>query len=244
MELYVTEESDKPPDPSPLSHSLPAARPHGPALGPPRLPSPLLQAVQATCTQLHAPPRIVHVPLSLEVPRPRDREQIGTLHPPRHNSATRPRDGPRARAALIGVLPMAKHARSRSKSLGRARKRAQGRLASQQPEGSERATSIALAVASHAGTKWSTCNASWPDCEAWRPKSMFDLYYKLQRVVQRHEWCVHPRSRPRVAHPLSPACPPNGTMRELRRGSSHASPSRAAARFFILCHIIASELRA
>ena len=29
---------------------------------------------------------------------------------------------------------------------------------------------------------------AWPDCTAWRPKSMFDLYYKLQRVVERHDW--------------------------------------------------------
>ena len=54
-----------------------------------------------------------------------------------------------------------------------------------------------------------------------------------------------PKWLPPAPHTPQSAPPtPHGTMRELRRGSSHASPSRAAARFFILCHIIASELRA
>ena len=34
----------------------------------------------------------------------------------------------------------------------------------------------------------SHASALWPDCDAWRPKSMFDVYYRLQRVVERHEW--------------------------------------------------------
>ena len=29
---------------------------------------------------------------------------------------------------------------------------------------------------------------AWPDCDAWRPKSMFDLYYKLIKVVERSDW--------------------------------------------------------
>ena len=29
---------------------------------------------------------------------------------------------------------------------------------------------------------------AWPDCSAWRPKSMFDLYYKLLHIVERWEW--------------------------------------------------------
>ena len=51
--------------------------------------------------------------------------------------------------------------------------------------------------------------AAWPDCDAWRPKSLFEVYYKLQRVVERHDWCApapHAR-RPR----------PNSNMRSLRR---------------------------
>jgi hypothetical protein len=31
---------------------------------------------------------------------------------------------------------------------------------------------------------------SMADCDAWRPKSMFDLYYKLQKIVARTEWSV------------------------------------------------------
>ena len=31
-------------------------------------------------------------------------------------------------------------------------------------------------------------DVAWPDCSAWRPKSMFDLYYKLIRIVDREDW--------------------------------------------------------
>ena len=35
--------------------------------------------------------------------------------------------------------------------------------------------------------------AAWPDCDAWRPKSLFEVYYKLQRVVERHKDLNEPR---------------------------------------------------
>ena len=72
--------------------------------------------------------------------------------------------------------------RSRSRSLGRASKRARGELQSQKDEGlvdegppttRNRTLTDALAM---------------PDCDAWRPESMFNLYYKLIRVVKLHEW--------------------------------------------------------
>lgn len=51
--------------------------------------------------------------------------------------------------------------------------------------------------------------AAWPDCDAWRPKSLFEVYYKLQRVVERHDWCAP------VPHTRRPR--PNSNMRSLRR---------------------------
>ena len=85
-------------------------------------------------------------------------------------------------------------ARPRSRSLGRARKRKRGELASQQQrqddeEGldGDRSHHIASAMEANAGFAKSGVVA-WPDCDAWRPKSMFDLYYKLIKVVERSEW--------------------------------------------------------
>ena len=51
--------------------------------------------------------------------------------------------------------------------------------------------------------------AAWPDCDAWRPKSLFEVYYKLQRVVERHDWCAP------IPHTRRPR--PNSNMRSLRR---------------------------
>ena len=94
-----------------------------------------------------------------------------------------------------------KRSRGRSKSLVRAKKSREGTLQSQQRQsweaeldetgwdtpGMDRSRSIAAAIeANCAFAKNGT--AAWPDCSAWRPKSMFDLYYKLIRVVERHEW--------------------------------------------------------
>ena len=80
---------------------------------------------------------------------------------------------------------------TRSRSLGRARKRQEGMLLSQQPMPDEqvegRWKSIGEALESNA--VWSRgTHAAWPDCDAWRPKSMFDLYFKLQHIVERWEW--------------------------------------------------------
>ena len=74
----------------------------------------------------------------------------------------------------------------------RGEKRRKGTLKSQQePEEAEeygdRARAIAAAI--EANASFATSNvAAWPDCLTWRPKSMFDLYYKLQRIVERWEW--------------------------------------------------------
>ena len=91
-----------------------------------------------------------------------------------------------------------KRKRQRSKSVVRAHKRRDGVLKSQKEEaaadmddwdapGFDRGRSIAAAMeANTAFAKNGT--AAWPDLDCWRPKSMFDLYYKLIRVVERHEW--------------------------------------------------------
>ena len=78
---------------------------------------------------------------------------------------------------------------TRSRSAVRARKRVRGALRSQQPdeewnEEAQRARVLEEKIAAQAGKP----DASWPDCAAWRPKSMFDLYYKLVRVVAKEEW--------------------------------------------------------
>jgi tRNA (cytosine34-C5)-methyltransferase len=73
--------------------------------------------------------------------------------------------------------------RSRSKSIVRSRKR---RAAVDVPHSAaeERAARVAASLEGSAGdSSW-----AWPDEEAWRPKAQFDVYYRLQQVVPRHEW--------------------------------------------------------
>ena len=82
--------------------------------------------------------------------------------------------------------------RSRSKSLVRSRKRKAGDLASQRlDDGDEEllASETSGADKTRLGrASSSNPNALWPDCDAWRPKSMFDVYYRLTAVVPREEW--------------------------------------------------------
>ena len=74
--------------------------------------------------------------------------------------------------------------------MGRARKRLAGTLKSQQEveDGGEdtggRTERIFQSLQESAGKR----DALWPDCDAWRPQSMFDVYYRLQRIVERDEW--------------------------------------------------------
>ena len=82
---------------------------------------------------------------------------------------------------------------SRSKSLVRAAKRLRGELTSQreayaaEPLVEARSRTITEALESNAA--WARgAHVAWPDEDAWRPKSMFDLYYRLQRIVERSEW--------------------------------------------------------
>ena len=69
----------------------------------------------------------------------------------------------------------------------RARKRRRGDLSmAPSPNGDAAATSSKIEEA-----MWRTSSrriATWPDCDAWRPKSMFDLYYKLQKIVGKADW--------------------------------------------------------
>jgi len=82
--------------------------------------------------------------------------------------------------------------RSRSKSLVRSRKSKAGDLASQRlDDGDEEplASETSGADKTRLGrASSSNPNALWPDCDAWRPKSMFDVYYRLTAVVPREEW--------------------------------------------------------
>ena len=87
--------------------------------------------------------------------------------------------------------PTKKKQRHRSKSLGRAIKRKDNKLQSQQPPPDETTYDRARAIhdAMEANATFARNRVvAWPDCDAWRPKSMFDLYYKLQRIVSREEW--------------------------------------------------------
>ena len=93
----------------------------------------------------------------------------------------------------------------RSKSRVRARKRANFELESQKREAAaeeddentsrSRAFAIADAIEANAALARSGVVA-WPDCAAWRPKSMFDLYYRLQRIVHISEWEYAPARQP------------------------------------------------
>ena len=83
-------------------------------------------------------------------------------------------------------------AKPRSKSIVRARKRARGDLASQHDSSQDDESTRSWKIAEAMGRASSRAVANWPDCDAWRPKSMFDLYYKLQKVVERWEWCGDP----------------------------------------------------
>ena len=83
--------------------------------------------------------------------------------------------------------------RCRSKGVVRAAKRRAFTLRSQNlPEDDAAAAPTTrgdrIAEAMKRGS--SDAAAAWPDCDAWRPKSLFEVYYKLQRVVERHDWCA------------------------------------------------------
>ena len=79
--------------------------------------------------------------------------------------------------------------RRRSKSLGRAQKRLNGTLQSQQQQDDEYQFGGAVGAAMEANSVWARAGvAAWPDCDAWRPQSMFDLYYRLIQLVERSEW--------------------------------------------------------
>ena len=84
--------------------------------------------------------------------------------------------------------------RKRSRSLGRAAKALAGTLKSQKEAAAaeeewvpDRNQSIQAALEANASMA-KNGTVAWPDCSAWRPKSMFDLYYKLLHIVERHEW--------------------------------------------------------
>lgn len=112
---------------------------------------------------------------------------------------------PALRAAVCVISPgidawglvynFMKRVSSRSKSACRAAKRRRGLLASQQKEDDVSRMSLlpvdcrARNITHALELSCVQCKvASWPDCDAWRPKSMFDLYYKLQRIVEKAEW--------------------------------------------------------
>ena len=80
----------------------------------------------------------------------------------------------------------------------RARKRAAGTLVSQMTveesaEACEQSRTSKINASLH--ERASLPAALWPDCDTWRPKSMFDVYYRLQKIVERHEWCMRPSTR-------------------------------------------------
>ena len=82
--------------------------------------------------------------------------------------------------------------RTRSRSVVRARKRARGELQSQAEEDWAPQTQEALRATALADALQRSVNnpnqLAWPDCAAWRSKSMFDVYYKVSQVVERDEW--------------------------------------------------------
>jgi len=75
--------------------------------------------------------------------------------------------------------------RCRSKSLVETRKhRAAALLPDRYKAAKERAARVAEALERSGGGSAST----WPDEDAWRPKALFDVYYRLQQIVPRYEW--------------------------------------------------------
>lgn len=73
--------------------------------------------------------------------------------------------------------------RSRSKSIVRSRKR-RAALHVHVSAAEERAARVAASLEGTAGDgSW-----AWPDEDAWRPKAQFDVYYRLQQIVPRHDW--------------------------------------------------------
>ena len=124
---------------------------------------------------------------------------------------------------------------------GRARKRQLGQLRSQQQADEDgdpsasldmRGRSIADAMEENSAFVRNG-TAAWPDCGAWRPKSMFDLYYKLVRVVERHEWETFHGSLRRplaaVQENWRHSDPPSGSPRG-GQGRAASVPSRALPR--------------
>ena len=87
--------------------------------------------------------------------------------------------------------------KKRSRSVGRARKRQLGLLKSQQVDeedegvGARPMSNIEKALETHSAYARSA-TVAWPDCAAWRPKSMFEVYYKLQRIVEQRYGCGRP----------------------------------------------------
>jgi len=118
----------------------------------------------------------------------------------------------RSCVAAADVAAAAMPKRCRSKGVVRAAKRRAFTLRSQNlPEDDAAAAPTTrgdrIAEAMKRGS--SDAAAAWPDCDAWRPKSLFEVYYKLQRVVERHDWCAP------IPHTRRPR--PNSNMRSLRR---------------------------
>lgn len=72
--------------------------------------------------------------------------------------------------------------RSRSRSIGRARKRALGTLTSLSASMDDAMSGAPAMVPDGAGTM------PWLDCDAPRGKSLMKYYYRLQRIVDVREW--------------------------------------------------------
>ena len=100
--------------------------------------------------------------------------------------------------------------------MGRARKRLAGTLKSQQESEDDgedtggRPERIFQSLQESAGKR----DALWPDCDAWRPQSMFDVYYRLlgRRVIVVSSFT----SGIRVRKTLSTTCTPGATIRTSR----------------------------